>query len=304
MAGSAIDPSKILKASSLYHSLKALGQRCGYKENISAYAFRRGFANGIDGKVSAPKLRQLMGHSNDGVLQSYLSSTIGIDTQNAVRGLPQDTDRVNFSRSVGFSRDIGAPMPHQARLGNPALPEGKITEMSLIFSRMSRAQIKSRIYEEERKQYFDTPCADVCQKYVPTDQQRLQPVSSSLFNLVLKFDLSRESAIHALWSTGEHVTSLEEIVRPLVQIANPTPFQPWYPHIPQPNTFTDDPDTCSTCFGQLPSMKLGTYHGDRHVLWGAHMAWVANPSRSLPLLYLGPFRRGSVASVGGHFIAK
>lgn len=47
--GVVVDPSKILKASSLHHALKALGQRCRYKEDITAYAFHRGFANGIDG---------------------------------------------------------------------------------------------------------------------------------------------------------------------------------------------------------------------------------------------------------------
>lgn len=40
---------KVLSASSLYHELKDLGQRCGYEKPISAYCFRRGFANGIDG---------------------------------------------------------------------------------------------------------------------------------------------------------------------------------------------------------------------------------------------------------------
>jgi hypothetical protein len=51
MNGSAIDTTKILKASSLHHALISLGQRCGYKERISAYAFRRGFASSIVGTV-------------------------------------------------------------------------------------------------------------------------------------------------------------------------------------------------------------------------------------------------------------
>lgn len=40
---------KVLSASSLYHALKDLAQRYGYEKPISAYCFRRGFANGIDG---------------------------------------------------------------------------------------------------------------------------------------------------------------------------------------------------------------------------------------------------------------
>jgi hypothetical protein len=198
-------------------------------------------------------------------MQSYLGPTIAVDTQNAVRGLPQNTNRVNFSRSVAFSRDIGAPKPYKARLGNPELPEGKIAEMSLIFPEMSRNQIKSRIYEEERKEYFDTPSVEVRKKDVHPHRGRLQPVPSELFNLVLKFDHSRQSAIHAFWSTGR-LTPLEEIVQPLVEMAKPTPFQPWYPHIPLANTSTDDPNICSFCSGKLPSMKQGKALRNLHLL--------------------------------------
>ncbi|KAF2736965.1 hypothetical protein EJ04DRAFT_595134 [Polyplosphaeria fusca] len=86
--GKSIYPSRILTASMLFEHLRKLGQRCGYQQNISAYAFQRGFANKIKGKVAASRVRQLIGHANDGTLQSYLSTDIAIDTQNAVQGLP------------------------------------------------------------------------------------------------------------------------------------------------------------------------------------------------------------------------
>lgn len=46
----AISNVEILTTDNALVMLKGLGQRAGYKENISLYAFRRGFANSIDRK--------------------------------------------------------------------------------------------------------------------------------------------------------------------------------------------------------------------------------------------------------------
>ncbi|KAF2729022.1 hypothetical protein EJ04DRAFT_448155, partial [Polyplosphaeria fusca] len=55
--GASIHPSRMLSACILHQHLQKLGQRCGYQDDITSYAFRRGFANGIEGKVAANRVR-------------------------------------------------------------------------------------------------------------------------------------------------------------------------------------------------------------------------------------------------------
>ncbi|KAF2199843.1 hypothetical protein GQ43DRAFT_442129 [Delitschia confertaspora ATCC 74209] len=52
---------------------------------------------------------------------------------------------VFFPRSVGFSRDISARKPPQVILGNAAIPDREIAEISKIFLDISRQQIKRGI---------------------------------------------------------------------------------------------------------------------------------------------------------------
>ena len=53
-----------------------------------------------------------MSHQNDVMFQSYVSSTVGIDTQNVVRSQPEDTEHMDLTRSIAFTRDINFPKPH------------------------------------------------------------------------------------------------------------------------------------------------------------------------------------------------
>ncbi|KAF2872039.1 hypothetical protein BDV95DRAFT_493419 [Massariosphaeria phaeospora] len=45
-----ISEDRIMSATSVGTYLRSLGQRCGYSQDVTCYAFRRGFANGVDGK--------------------------------------------------------------------------------------------------------------------------------------------------------------------------------------------------------------------------------------------------------------
>lgn len=247
LEGTAIHPTKILTASALHHVLVDLGQRCGYQETITCYAFRRGFANGIEGKSTAPKVRQLMGHLNDGILQSYLSSTIGIDTQNAVRNLPQNTSHVDFSRSIGFSRDIGAPKPHAATFGRsfPKIPEHEIGEMSSEHPTWGRRDIIHRLrkkhFRDEREQYFlAADSSDALEGEEMSEEPpqyygaHLQPEPSPQFNQVLIFNKAQRLLIENLWSTEITRFSLENAVQPIFELAKPAAYQVFYPHVELP----------------------------------------------------------------------
>ncbi|KAF2680563.1 hypothetical protein K458DRAFT_458101, partial [Lentithecium fluviatile CBS 122367] len=96
--------------------LRDLGARCRYKDIVTCYSFRRGFANAIEDKVSAPQKRQAMSHKDDATFRSYITPTISIDTHNLVRGLPEDRELVNFFRGIFYARDPGAPQPPSSSL--------------------------------------------------------------------------------------------------------------------------------------------------------------------------------------------
>lgn len=57
-----------------------------------------------------------MSHQNDVIFQSYVSSTIGIDTQNVVKGQPEDTEYVDLTRSIALTKDVDLPKPHRSML--------------------------------------------------------------------------------------------------------------------------------------------------------------------------------------------
>jgi hypothetical protein len=50
LKGNIISSDQIMTATSISNYLKLLSKRCGYEEAITCYAFRRGFANGVEGE--------------------------------------------------------------------------------------------------------------------------------------------------------------------------------------------------------------------------------------------------------------
>ncbi|KAF9733691.1 hypothetical protein PMIN04_012523 [Paraphaeosphaeria minitans] len=266
--GTAIHPTRILSASALHHLLVEFGQRCGYKLPLTCYSFRRGFANGIQGKASAPRLRQLMGHTNDGTIQSYLSEDVGIDAQNAVRNLPQDHARLDFTISIAFSRDVGAPTPSSNMLGQVPLtiPKERLDALSIAFPKRSRQSLRNLIrksnYQNHRQRYFsdieagrvhppngEAQVAELLdgvdeahpheiqsnKDAIQLESRRLRPSSSELFKIILKFDTYRRAVIESFFpiSTGVDAAptslSLAQAVAPLIELARPVSFRPKFP---------------------------------------------------------------------------
>lgn len=248
--GESVSMTRILSASALHHSLKQLGYRCGYKEIVTCYAFRRGFANGIEGKTSAPRLRQLMGHANDGILQSYFSSDIGIDVQNALRGLPQNTERIDSSRSLAFSRDTSAPVPSISTLGirHCPLEEGRIAEIYNDLPHISRRdainRLRNKDFLESRELFFhdETGKRHV---YVSPDL----PLRDTAFDLVLRFNWAQKQAIEVLWEQRKSGKTF--LLEGLLTMARPEPFRPTYPGLREP--ILDG--ICTACNVELPPSK-------------------------------------------------
>ncbi|KAF1978401.1 hypothetical protein BU23DRAFT_564002 [Bimuria novae-zelandiae CBS 107.79] len=153
---------QIVAASSFYHQILELGRRCGYEKPISAYCFRRGFQNGIDGHISAAKQRQLMGHASDKTGQSYIAPTVAVDTQRAIRGEAQDREYIELASSIANTRDLTAPISHLGRMAAhpPLVTEDEIKEMATKFPKSPNRELARRVRKAKlnraRRLHFDT----------------------------------------------------------------------------------------------------------------------------------------------------
>jgi hypothetical protein len=58
LIGTKISPTEIMGATSIACYLRDIGRRCGYQDDLTSYAFRRGFANGVEG-MRTPSLQIL-----------------------------------------------------------------------------------------------------------------------------------------------------------------------------------------------------------------------------------------------------
>lgn len=215
-----VHPTKIITGSSLNHHLRDLGYRCGYKENITSYAFRRGFANGMEGRASAPVMRQLMGHSNDGILQSYLSADVGIHTQNVVRGLAPDRTKIDFARSIGFSLHPHAPLPSSAL---PGVHPFSKAETSLTGKKRKAHLNHARKQEliDAREKFFQGSTSDYAS---PTLELR-----TIIHKTILDFNTYQRQAVDILWGQKESSNSL--LLDGLLSLADPKVFAPFYSNV-------------------------------------------------------------------------
>lgn len=111
-----IAETDIFTANSLGAYLVGLGQRAGYKDNLTAYCFRRGFANELLETVTAVQRSQRIGHKSEDVFLRYISNKSGIDSQSIVLQRPQQKLLIDALRSMQLDVDLKAPLPHGSRL--------------------------------------------------------------------------------------------------------------------------------------------------------------------------------------------
>ncbi|KAF1941090.1 hypothetical protein EJ02DRAFT_378356, partial [Clathrospora elynae] len=74
-----LSDSRVVTYSAFNNTLKGLGQRAGYEENLSAYCFRRAFARTIRKTATSQEQRQLMSHQGEQPMGYYTSGMVGID---------------------------------------------------------------------------------------------------------------------------------------------------------------------------------------------------------------------------------
>lgn len=181
-----------------------------------------------------------MSHNDDATFRSYITPTIGIDTRNVVRNLPEDRELVDSTRGVAFTRDTGAPKPHISSLYKTItpLPPDLVAAVTTKFPHSTPKFIASKArkldFERRKEEYHASKAEqvasaagdDASSAELPTSS--IQSTPSPFFNRMLKYNHLQATAIDRLWS--EEPTSILQCVEPLMRIADPAQFRPYYPH--------------------------------------------------------------------------
>ncbi|PVH90167.1 hypothetical protein DM02DRAFT_678772 [Periconia macrospinosa] len=184
-------------------------------------------------------MTQAMSHNNGRTFRSYVSSTIGIDTQNLVLGLPEDKEYVDATRAIGFTRNTNAPQPYGPTLGGPAtrpqphlLAEIATKNPNLPWCEVARRARKID-YRKKKQSFFTSGGQDieVDLEDASAPVAPAQALPSPLFQHMLRYNTLQAAAIDVLWS---HKPTTLTQCEPLQRLADPSEFRPTYPHLVQP----------------------------------------------------------------------
>jgi hypothetical protein len=184
-----------------------------------------------------------MSHRDDRTFRSYVTTTIGIDTQNIVHGLPEDKEYINFTRSIGFSRDSSAPKPHGSSLSNQTsiIPQHLLSELAAKYPDLSDSELARRARKKQdhgkRADFYANKGLETMDIEDPVESDTpaslIEILPSPFFNLMLKYNTRQAAAIGVLWSKEPTTFSQFE---PLQHLADPSKFRPYYPQPIQPPT--------------------------------------------------------------------
>jgi hypothetical protein len=285
------------------NQIKSLGQRAGYEDRLSAYCFRRGYANAIQGmfmfmyrfilaysldagSVQDLHRQQLMGHSNNKIMQSYMSSVVGIDTQSVVHGRPQQKDLIESHTSMMSGRQLLAPKPPGSRLidasirnkfgfttkpSDSAQDSVTVTDLSPTQQYEIRRHSRKRMYRKDRETFFADGMRDsspvelstcltrspsrylqALLKHEPYRHRAAIMLYSDAFsenshrNAVSDKELSEDSCSSAGLNEEKKAIRLKDLVEPLTVLALPTRARYAY----QDAELTHD-NCCSVCKDKL-----------------------------------------------------
>ncbi|THV66362.1 hypothetical protein D6D28_08415 [Aureobasidium pullulans] len=280
-----ISPHQVFTADSLGHYLRGLGQRAGYLDPLTPYAFRRGHANKLDQAVSSAQRRQRMGHVSDDTMQYYISSTSGVDTQSIMHDREPLQNLIDHLRSMANRHDPEAPIANGYRLTDPRRSRGshlssvedsplqpQATGNKRPFD-IRRAQLKASLHRRRKEHCekknelheFEEELESDPKEDVPTKPADLEnpyaihrtgPTTYLLSQL--RYEPARASFIQFLSSSSK--PTLAEAIAPLQALADPTPAPVHYP-----NAFPDEHNACTRCDRSL--RKAGSKpKANRHLL--------------------------------------
>ncbi|KAF2802032.1 uncharacterized protein BDZ99DRAFT_483318 [Mytilinidion resinicola] len=253
-----ISPDRIMTGSLLWKYLKDVGYRCGYKEQLSGYAFRRGCGNQLEGPppyrhcyfpcwpnifidtVTVAQRRQVMGHEGkfDQVFQKYYASDIiGIDLASVVRGRSQNQEYIDFMRSITFGRDTNAPVPAGSLINEIpyVVSEEELEQLRVPYPNQKRNDLvkkaKKSHFETKRTAFFTTlerhqyslEGANSLQEGDNSSQEGEEKQPSYSCKVMLKYDHDRRAVIESFWSLwSQPPKPLGEVLRSLQAVADPS----------------------------------------------------------------------------------
>ena len=106
-----LSPERGLRYGVLRPHMSSIVRRAGFEEDFRPYDIRRGTANITDGKMSAARHRQMMGHTRPETFErNYISRTILADVQSLSQNEPERLDLIRTLMGSSSRRDVGAPI--------------------------------------------------------------------------------------------------------------------------------------------------------------------------------------------------
>ncbi|KAF2849805.1 hypothetical protein T440DRAFT_490368 [Plenodomus tracheiphilus IPT5] len=265
-----LSESRVLTYDTFNCALKGLGQRAGYKENLSAYCFRRAFARTIFNTGTAQQQRILMNHKGDQSMGFYTSGIVGVDTQAMIRGKSQRTQFLERHISMLGNRRLDAPQPPGSRLIEvaraPAPADDNVFDVVTASGLYSlKKQARHKAYWKKREDFFEDRCKDA----VSSDSVVPHRSPSRYLRAVWKFDPDREHIVNSIFHDG-NVNHRVEIplaafVPSMVKVANPRRQQYHYRcAAPLPD------NRCVVCDKQLDCLPVTTRFTQFHDVFTLH----------------------------------
>jgi hypothetical protein len=294
LEGKRVSSSAIMTACSSNALIKDICEQCGYTESATIYTFRRGVANKLEGnrphqrlinpltymvsaKTSTKRTQEALSHKGDRTWHAYAAPTISVDAQAIAYNEPEDNLYTDFTQSIAYTRDFGAPKPANSKVEVLSVPSKDVLkavdnahpssrpEMILRKARREQYKIDREGYYKEAgrvnpalklddtssKDQLDTETTEKPEKELTVS---LCPRPSPDFKQIMKYNPLQARVIETLW--GYKQASLAECIRPMMALANPEPFRALYPSPVMPATVDE---RCPYCEQDLTRFKTPKY---------------------------------------------
>lgn len=239
--------------------LRGVGQRAGYKENLSTYCFRRAFAHAVQsrhfnciskggaanarsGRATELQLRTLLGRKGEETGQYYVSGFVGIDSQSIIHERDQRLELYKESSSTMANGNLLASKPYGATLVQQTSAKtdqfletlealGKqdaeifaSRQLSPAQVRKLRTQSRKRLYQKDRKDFYEGTAVPTKQTESISSSIDISRKPSRYLEALLKFEFERRKVINMMFNDDESVDlelSLDDFLAPLIQLASP-----------------------------------------------------------------------------------
>ena len=190
--------------------------------------------------ASSKSTREALGHKGERTWHAYAAPTIGVDAQAIAYDKLQDTSHAEYSQSIALTRDFAAPKPPRSVMGILPIPSKEILNLVMSAHPKSRREM---VIRKARRLQHRTNLAKYSKivgsimapdnDSVPVQERtqdipvHLHPNLSARFRQMLKYEVLRARVIETLWTAED--ASLGDCVKPLMALADPKPFRPFYP---------------------------------------------------------------------------